>query len=80
MYLAIAELLSKDTPSATDEVITSLGKFYELLQFIGTMNTPVVAIMDGIISKRRLIIEFTLLTNYLSHSGRWIRFDRPSSF
>lgn len=47
----IAGLLSKEEPSATNEVITNLGRFYELLQFIGTMSTPIIAIMDGIISK-----------------------------
>lgn len=50
----IAGLLSKDKLSATNEIISNLGKFYELLQFIGTMNTPVIALMDGITSKIKL--------------------------
>ncbi|KAI8068917.1 ClpP/crotonase-like domain-containing protein [Thamnidium elegans] len=45
---SIAGLLSKEELGATNEVISNLGKFYELLQFIGTMNTPIVAIMDGV--------------------------------
>ncbi|KAI7891031.1 ClpP/crotonase-like domain-containing protein [Mucor mucedo] len=46
---SIAGLLAKEEPSATDEIINNLGKFYELLQFIGTMKTPIIAVMDGII-------------------------------
>ncbi|KAG2204452.1 hypothetical protein INT47_005243 [Mucor saturninus] len=46
---SIAGLLAKEESSATDEVINNLGKFYELLQFIGTMKTPIIAVMDGII-------------------------------